>query len=55
MHLQSTLYGQTAVLLDSTGYLASISDTATSGGRTTIGVYWGGKRFSNRIPYDQRD
>jgi hypothetical protein len=54
MHLQSTLYGQTAVLLDSTGYLASISDTATSGGRTTIGVYWGGKRFSQRTPYDQR-
>lgn len=54
MYLQSTLYGQTAALLDPSGYLAEISVETEGGGRKPVTVFWAGKPYSQRIPYDQR-
>lgn len=49
MGLESNYYGQTALRLDTTGCLAAI----TSGQRPSVD--WGGKRYSEEIPYYDRD
>lgn len=54
MYLQSTLYGQTAALLDPTGYLAELEAESEGSGRKAVTVFWGGKRYSQRTPYEQR-
>lgn len=51
MYLEYTPYGQTAVGLDSSGYLASLAQ----GGRKRASISWLGKPPSSQIDYDQRD
>lgn len=48
LYLDGTKYGQMAKLLDTRGYLAAMEAGTPS-------LRWGGKRYSERIPYDQRD
>lgn len=48
MHLTNNNYGQTAVMLDPTGYLARLRD-GTLG--ATAGVTWLGKDPANRLDY----
>lgn len=50
-YLESTLFGQMAVILDSTGCLQEIAVR----GRQSIGGYWLGRPPSQQTPYDQRD
>lgn len=47
MFLKSTQYGQTALLLDTTGYLADMNKTADSGQRPVAGAVWLGTRYKN--------
>lgn len=60
MHLQSTLYGQTAVNLDYSGCLADLQAASTLT-PTPVNVVqatsfaWLGKPRSSQIDYDQRD
>jgi hypothetical protein len=49
MHLTATKYGQTAIALDTTGYLAGLGV-----GRRRASFAWLGKRPSEQIPYDER-
>jgi hypothetical protein len=51
MHLQSTLYGQTAMVLDPTGFLAVIGGVTPR--RVARGT-WLGKRRSEQTDYDLR-
>ncbi len=50
MYLTSTIYGQQAVVLDSTGYLATIAESP----RKMARLVWQGKNPSEQIPYCQR-
>lgn len=43
MHLDSTQYGQTALLLDTTGCLNRLNESAKIGGKKKVGVHWLGK------------
>ena len=49
LQLQSTRYGQTALLLDVTGVLAQLNK------RAVARVAWAGKPPSQQIPYCERD
>lgn len=49
--LNSSHYGQAAVLLDASGYLASIAD----GTRRTASLAWLGKTASEELSYDERN
>jgi hypothetical protein len=51
MYLESTQYGQTALLLDVTGLLAA----RNKGIVNRVQVAWLGKRRSERVDYDQRN
>lgn len=51
MYLESTLYGQTAVNLDTSGCLSTVA----GGARKVATLDWGGKPPSDQIPYHQRD
>ena len=53
--LDSTHYGQTAKLLDTSGCLAEISKEAETGGKTTVGIDWLGKPPSEQTDYVDRD
>lgn len=55
MYFESSLYGQTAKLLDTTGYLAGLEREAKEGGKRTISVNWLGKPKSQQIDYVDRD
>lgn len=48
LNLNGTKYGQMANVLDTKGYLVALS----TGG---VSLKWGGKRFSEQIPYWDRD
>lgn len=54
MYFESSFYGQTAKMLDATGYLANLEDKAKKG-RKKIDITWLGKPKSEQIPYEQRD
>ena len=49
LKLDSNKYGQTATVLDSSGYLTSLNSTFT------VDAFWLGKPVSQQIPYDQRN
>jgi len=51
MGLKSTKYGQTALLMDKTGYLAALN----SGKRRKLGVSWLGLPPSEQTEYEDRD
>lgn len=51
MHLESTMYGQTAVVLDPSGCLADISQ----GQAASAQGFWLGKRPSEQTDYRDRD
>ena len=51
MYLESTLYGQTATRLDSTGCLAAIAN----GERKVASLNWLGKAPSDQLDWDERD
>lgn len=51
MHLQSTLYGQTAMTLDYSGCLASFGATE----RKVAGGFWAGRPPSEQTNYEDRD
>ena len=53
MYLEATLYGQTAVILDYSGCLASMN--AENGDRKVAVGFWLGKPPSQQIPYQERD
>jgi hypothetical protein len=59
MYFEATKYGQAALGLDTTGYLAGLQAAAVvaSGGssRVTAGVSWLGKAPSAQRDYNQRD
>jgi hypothetical protein len=50
MGFNSTKWGQTAKMLDETGFLASLDKP-----KIKAGVTWLGKPHSEQTPYDQRD
>lgn len=50
MGLESSHYGQNALMLDETGFLHSINK-----GKTPVGVTWLGKPVSEQTDYDERD
>lgn len=54
MYFESSFYGQTAKLLDVTGYLANLEDKAKKG-RKKVNIQWLGKPKSEQIRYDLRD
>jgi hypothetical protein len=54
MYFESSFYGQTAKMLDVTGYLANLEDKAKKG-RKKVDITWLGKPKSAQIPYEQRD
>lgn len=54
MYFESSFYGQTALMLDSTGYLAELQTQAKQG-VNRIEVTWLGKPPSEQIPYESRD
>lgn len=49
MHLENTIYGQQAMLLDTSGYLSAVQ----KGG--IVGGFWLGKTKSQRLTFDQRN
>lgn len=52
----SNNYGQTAMMLDPTGYLQSItSDAETNQSSATAGGFWAGKTESDALTYDERN
>lgn len=50
-YLEATLYGQTAVALDTSGYLAGL---AQGGLRRQAGTAWLGKTFRQQTDYEDR-
>ncbi|GIW60130.1 MAG: hypothetical protein KatS3mg087_1196 [Patescibacteria group bacterium] len=46
--LMSTIYGQTAVVLDTTGYLSKLQQQSISGKRK-VGVVWAGTRYTGDV------
>lgn len=57
MYLNSTKYGQTAMLLDTSGCLADIVATQdpSGGGRRVASIRWAGKTRSQQLDYEQRN
>jgi hypothetical protein len=55
MWLNSTQYGQTAMVLDVTGRLAGMVKAATDGGKPKASMEWLGKPPSEQILYTDRD
>lgn len=54
MYFDSSFYGQTAKMLDVTGYLGKLQEQAIKGKRT-VGITWLGKPKSQQIKYENRD
>lgn len=54
MYFDSSFYGQTAKMLDVTGYLAALQDQSVNG-KKTISLTWLGKPDSEQIDYVDRD
>lgn len=50
MRFERTTYGQDALALDSSGCLASIQSQGVG-----VSMFWGGKRLSDQLTYDQRN
>lgn len=55
MHLQSSYWGQTAMLLDVTGCLAKLNKEMEEGGKRKVKVKWLGKAPSSQTDYKDRD
>lgn len=49
MHLEATLYGQTALVLDTTGCLNNISNNSRAY------AFWGGKPWADALPWWMRN
>jgi len=55
MYFDSSFYGQTAKMIDVTGYLAGLQTSAENGGKITVNIDWLGKPKSEQIDYIDRD
>jgi len=55
MYLESSLWGQTAMMLDTTGWLAKRNKENKEGGKRKLSVTWLGKPPSTQDDYEDRD
>jgi hypothetical protein len=52
LYLCTSHYGQTAILLDTSGTLAAVNDEAKGGGKKTATVYWVGYHRHSDLTHD---